>query len=659
MLVAAVVVPLLAFAAFLLSRYVATERARYERDAMQIARQVALVIDAELLGLAAALKGLSSSTALANGDYARFHEEARRLVAGRQELVVLRGLDTRQLLNTQLPFGTDLPPAPPLSPAQRTAFLNGRPVVSGVYPSPISGEARVAVAIPVAKNGKPTYILAITVPTSRLRNALIPAVPAGWIVGVGDSRGTYVTRSVRHEDFTGKPGLPAYVAQATGRYGTFTSTNFEGTSLLAGYYRSEFSDWLIGANIPQDTVEAPLRRALAGFAAVGIAALALSALLAYWFGTRFSAAATGLAARATALGQGRPVPPASTRLTEFALVDEALVKAAAAVEERAREREKATEREALLASIFDTAGLYIGIVEVLDDDFRYLVTNRKTGALLGYEEGGIDGHRASEVGFQPEEIQTTLDILRRCLAGGSPLLVERPLLRGGVTICWLLTTFTPLAGDPPRVAFTAIDISERKRGEEQRRLLIHELNHRVKNTLATVQSIALQTLGGASSMEEASEALTDRLVALARAHDLLTRENWEGAALSDVVTSVTQPHSGPRFTIGGPPVWLSPNLLVSIAIALHELATNAAKYGALSVPSGTVAVSWEVEKAGENALLRLKWVERGGPPVAAPTRRGFGSRLIERILSDQPEGKTTVDYAPEGVTCVMQAVIPD
>ena len=135
-LVAAVVIPLLAFGAFLLTRYAATERARFERDASQIARQVALVLDAELAGLAALLKGLSVSSALERGDLAQFYVEARRLVDRRDELVVLRDLDTSQLLNTQLAFGTTLPPARPLSPGERDAFESGRTVVSDVYQSP-------------------------------------------------------------------------------------------------------------------------------------------------------------------------------------------------------------------------------------------------------------------------------------------------------------------------------------------------------------------------------------------------------------------------------------------------------------------------------------------------------------------------------------------
>ncbi|HWT31398.1 MAG TPA: histidine kinase, partial [Propylenella sp.] len=201
-LVAAVVIPLLAFAAFLLTRYAETERARFEAGAAQLARQVGLIVDGELAGLVAVLKGLATSSALTEGDFGQFYLEARRLVLGSDQIVVLRDLGTRQFLNTQLPFGSPLPPAIAITPAESAAFAAGRPVISEVYLSPVSGEARVAAAIPVFRDDRPKYILAITVPTSRILGALAPAVPPGWIIGVGDRDGTYVARSERHEEFT-------------------------------------------------------------------------------------------------------------------------------------------------------------------------------------------------------------------------------------------------------------------------------------------------------------------------------------------------------------------------------------------------------------------------------------------------------------------------
>ena len=142
----------------------------------------------------------------------------------------------------------------------------------------------------------------------------MPAVPAGWTLGIGDRDGTYVARSQLHEEMTGRPGLPEYLAKVVGRSGTFTSSNFQGVTLLAGYYRSEFSDWFYAANVPLSVVQAPLWSSLAAIGAIGLVALLVSTALAYVVGKGFARAAGDLAARAEALGQGRTVAPMSTRV---------------------------------------------------------------------------------------------------------------------------------------------------------------------------------------------------------------------------------------------------------------------------------------------------------------------------------------------------------
>ena len=655
-LIAAVVLPLLAFAAFLLIGYASNERSRFERDATQIARHTALVIDGELGGLIALLKGLASSSALASADFDRFHGEAKRLVEGGNEVVVLRDLGSRQILNTQRPWGEALPPAIPLSRTDQESFAERRTIVSDVYASPLSGEARIAVALPIIRDGAPVYVLALTVPTSRVRDALLPAVPRGWIVGVGDRNGTYVSRSTRHEDVTGKPGVPEYLAKAVGPSGTFTSFNLDGTASLAGYYRSEFSGWLFAANIPRDTVEAPLWRSLAVLGVLGGAALMLSGLLAYLFATSFTAAATGLAQRAAALGQGRPVLPMPSRLIEFAVVGDALAAAAAAVERRTRELE--TVLSTVPAAVLFT----------YDPEVRRVVRNRFAAELLRVPQNETsplpsagpalehvrllkDG-RALQAGEMP---------LRRAMQGERIDEEEYTYEFDDGTSRTLLTSATALRDENGAIigaVSVSLDISERKRGEEHRQLLINELNHRVKNTLATVQSIALQTLRGASSIADAQAALTDRLIALAKAHDVLTRESWEGAELHDIVFQAIAPHGGrDRFAIKGPPVRLAPSISLTLALALHELATNAAKYGALSVEGGAVTISWEIKNDTVEPKVRLRWSERGGPPVQPPTRKGFGSRLLERSFSAELDGAAAVHYAPEGVVWNMEAPI--
>ena len=199
-----------------------------------------------------------------------------------------------------------------------------------------------------------------------------------------------------------------------------------------------------------------------------------------------------------------------------------------------------------------------------------------------------------------------------------------------------------------------------QRGAQHQRLLIDELNHRVKNTLATVQSIATQTLRNADSNDEAYVSLETRLLALSRAHDVLTRENWEGADLIEVVAQAIAPYRGrgsERFRIDGPGVRLCPRMSLAIAMAIQELATNAVKYGALSNADGGVVIDWSVTNGVTPPRLAFRWCEEGGPTVKAPKRRGFGSRLIERNLARDLDGSVKITFAPSGVVCTVDAPI--
>jgi two-component sensor histidine kinase len=190
--------------------------------------------------------------------------------------------------------------------------------------------------------------------------------------------------------------------------------------------------------------------------------------------------------------------------------------------------------------------------------------------------------------------------------------------------------------------------------------LIEELNHRVKNTLAILQSIAAQTFRGASKAER--EKFEGRLGALAEAHNLLSKEKWQGSELQDVIGRVLQPYllnNPERVRMFGPKIPLSPRVAVVLSMIVHEMATNAAKYGALSNETGTVALDWEVITENARPKLRMIWSEAGGPPVVAPVQRGFGSRLIERSARDQLDGEATVDFLPRGVVYTVSCSLGD
>jgi PAS domain S-box-containing protein len=201
-------------------------------------------------------------------------------------------------------------------------------------------------------------------------------------------------------------------------------------------------------------------------------------------------------------------------------------------------------------------------------------------------------------------------------------------------------------------------VLERKRTEEHQQLLLHELNHRVKNMLSIVQSVAMQTFKGAAP-REAMKAFETRLGALSAAHDLLIAENWEAASIPEIIrkSGLGCGAGSDRIRARGPDLHLHARAAVSLSLALHELCTNAVKYGALSTETGHIDVTWSVLE-GEGARLCLIWQEHGGPPVQAPQARGFGSRMIERALAAELGGKVQLHFLAEGLRCVIEAPLP-
>jgi len=197
-----------------------------------------------------------------------------------------------------------------------------------------------------------------------------------------------------------------------------------------------------------------------------------------------------------------------------------------------------------------------------------------------------------------------------------------------------------------------VDMTERKRAEDEQRALIDELNHRVKNTLATVQSIAAQTMR--STPEDFAANFESRLMALSAVHNLLARRRWTGVELCELLEAQLAAHAGGegRISLAGPDISLSPRVGVLLAMLIHELAANAAKHGALSRPEGAVRLEWSVgqNEAGRQCL-HLFWQEQGGPGVVPPSRKGFGTRLLERSVRMDLRGRCDLRFEPAGVQC--------
>jgi two-component sensor histidine kinase len=208
-----------------------------------------------------------------------------------------------------------------------------------------------------------------------------------------------------------------------------------------------------------------------------------------------------------------------------------------------------------------------------------------------------------------------------------------------------------------------VDLTKQKQEQAQSTMMISELNHRVKNTLATVQSIVWQALRNASDPDAIRKYIESRLFALSRSHDLLTREHWEGAGLLDLINEAMEPFGiangrAERFVVTGRNIRIPPNATLALGIAFHELATNAVKYGAFSNEFGSILIAWTIELAPEGNRLILRWQEKNGPPVKPPSRKGFGSRVIERGLAHELNGKVHLDYQVGGVVCTIDFPAP-
>ncbi|MEW5688306.1 MAG: MHYT domain-containing protein [Pseudomonadota bacterium] len=255
------------------------------------------------------------------------------------------------------------------------------------------------------------------------------------------------------------------------------------------------------------------------------------------------------------------------------------------------------------------------------------------------------------------ELARSQDLLGRAIASGADYDAEYELSAPERGAWWINVRGRVVdwsQGRPRRMAGVVLDVTERRQAfhdlaaaERRQRMLIDELNHRVKNTLATVQSIARQTAKGSNTSPEFREAFEARLVALSRTHNVLTRHAWEQADLKDLLAQEFAPHPTQQFRCEGPSVSLTPRQTLGLGMMLHELTTNAVKYGALAAPGGVIALTWRIEDRD----LVLEWRETGGPPVMAGPKAGFGTRLITALARDELHGQVVYGFEPGGVVC--------
>ncbi len=319
-----------------------------------------------------------------------------------------------------------------------------------------------------------------------------------------------------------------------------------------------------------------------------------------------------------------------------------------------RESEEDRDRFVRLA---ENSTDFIGMART-DGGIVYL--NEAARRMVGLDRADLAGLTITDF-FPPEQVDAVLAEMLAAVERDGHWTGELTFrhFRTGEAIPVLYSAFpiTDSAGQVVGTGTVTRDFRAHKRAEEELRLLNGELAHRLKNVLAVVQSVTRQTLRNAADLRNANEALSARLVALGTATDVLTNASWRSADLRDLIEGALSPHGavGKRIRLAGPALTLQPQLALALALALHELATNAAKYGSLSNDTGIVDVRWREEGTGPEARFRFDWREQGGPPVTEPARRGFGSTLIERTLSAYFGGTAEITYRPDGLVFALDA----
>lgn len=322
------------------------------------------------------------------------------------------------------------------------------------------------------------------------------------------------------------------------------------------------------------------------------------------------------------------------------------------VTERVQAERDLREAQERLAATYEN--VLAGIAEC-DETGRLLRVNEAFEGITGYSKDELLTKTLFDI-THPNDVPADRRDFARQVAGEIDRyeIVKRYVRKDGRVI-WVEVTSSTVRSEDGGFGYgvrMAQDITERKLAEEHKKLLLDELNHRVKNTLATVQALAAQTARGATSAEDFQRRFEPRLMALSAAHDRLTRRDWRGASLDDIVSGELRAHENPGTVfIEGPDLILPPRVSLSLSMALHELATNALKYGALSVAGGRVEVRWQVERDPATPYptgVEIGWAESGGPPVQPPAQEGFGSRLL-RVTSAELKGDLKMKWAPHGL----------
>jgi PAS domain S-box-containing protein len=644
----AIVVPLLLFGLYAATR-IADAQLRQVRENLTIeARALSANVDREIVGEMERLQALAASPSLRQGDFAEFQRQAEASLVLRQSgMIMLIDRNMEQLVNTWVPHGTALPKTAAPEPVQR-ALATGKPQITGIFLSSIAKQFVFAIIVPVQIDGENRYVIS-RAPSPQALAGLVAAnrLPAGWQAVISDAAHRIIARSERQDAFVGKE-LPPAQRRRNEPGGAFEFVDAGGQSSLQAYAPSRLTGWEIAVWAPKALLEGPVRAQWWMLGVIAVMAFTLVIALASWLGRIIARSVGQAAGAAIALGEGNPVALSATPVAEVDTLMAELGRAAARREAAEDLLRRSKDR---LELAMDAAQLgswrYDPLTRVVSGDARWqeIFEAAKNEALIEEVLHPVPPDDAERLWAAIKAALDPVDPKRSA--------AEFRLRRRNGEVRWVETLGLAYFGGTGRerravsMVGTAQDITERKAREEKEHLLMREISHRAKNMLSVVHAIAQQT--ATKNPEDFVERFSERIRALSANHDLLVRNDWGGVDVEDLARAQLSRFAGligSRVVMEGPKLRLNPAAAQAIGLALHELATNAGKYGALSTDKGRVDISWRIV----GGTFAMNWIERDGPTVSPPHRRGFGTTVIEAMAERSLNGMVNLHYAPSGLT---------
>jgi PAS domain S-box-containing protein len=644
MLACVIITPLLLLAAYTGFRITDAQLDQVRKDLMNEARTLSAEVDHEISVEIERLQALAAAPSLRRGDFAAFRRQAEAIVALRQGgNIVLIDRNLRQLVNTSAP------PAKTVVPelAER-ALATGKPQITGLFMEPEGRQLTFAIIVSAKIDGESRYALVRSTDQSALAGLIASyALPRGWQTMICDAAHNIIASSQQEDALVGQD-----LAREQGRRaesaGIFEFTDPEGRSSQQAYTSSALTGWETAVWAPKALLDAPVR---ATWRTIGLTALLGFSLVlgsALWLGRVIAHSVSHTGRAAIALGAGGPMSSDETPVAEVnTLMDELR---GAAVRRHAAEQDLQMSKDRLQLA-FDATRLgwwqYDPLRHVGSGDARFKEIFDVTADEISTEDLMTLVH--------PDDVERFWADRQAALDPVNPkpyLHHEYRVRRRDGTVRWVeanaLAYFEGAGAERRAVSLggTVQDITERKEREENEHLLMREVNHRAKNMLSVVDAIAHQT--AARNAEGFVERFSERIQALSANQDLLVRNEWKGVDIADLVRAQLAHFAdliGSRIAVHGPKLNLKAAFAQAVGLALHELATNAGKYGALSTDTGRVDICW----ATDGDTFIMSWVERDGPPVAAPKRRGFGTLVMQTMTERSLTGKVELLYPPSGV----------